>query len=151
VLQNQSVLVAGDRDLFRVQISKLQVLNLPACIALSLYKLRHPRSLTKPFRLNCIEVRAIAQAVSRRHFTAETQVRSQLSLCKICGGQSGTGTAFFPSASIQYCQCHSTGVSLLGQTKILVIIFTTRLHEKPQGCRASLASAAGPFSTKKLY
>jgi hypothetical protein len=29
------------------------------------------------------------------------------------------------------------------------IIFITGLHNKPQGCGASVASAAGPFTTKK--
>jgi len=32
------------------------------------------------------------QAVSRRPLAAENQVRSQVSTCEICGGQSGTGT-----------------------------------------------------------
>jgi hypothetical protein len=31
-----------------------------------------------------------------------------------------------------------------------LIIFITGLHNKPQGCGASVASAAGPFTTKKL-
>jgi hypothetical protein len=31
-----------------------------------------------------------------------------------------------------------------------LIISTTGLHNKPQGCRASVASAAGPFSAKKI-
>jgi hypothetical protein len=30
-----------------------------------------------------------------------------------------------------------------------LIIFITGLHNKPQGCGASVASAAGPFTTKK--
>jgi hypothetical protein len=30
-----------------------------------------------------------------------------------------------------------------------LIIFITGLHNKPQGCGASVASAAGPFNTKK--
>jgi hypothetical protein len=29
------------------------------------------------------------------------------------------------------------------------IIFITGLHNKPQGCGASVTSAAGPFTTKK--
>jgi hypothetical protein len=40
--------------------------------------------------------RAMAQAVSRRHLTAEAWFRSRVSPCGICGGQSGTGTGFFP-------------------------------------------------------
>jgi hypothetical protein len=30
-----------------------------------------------------------------------------------------------------------------------MLIFITGLHNKPQGCGASVASAAGPFTTKK--
>jgi hypothetical protein len=41
--------------------------------------------------------RAMAQAVSRRPLTAEARVRSRVSPCEICGGQSGTGTGFSPS------------------------------------------------------
>jgi hypothetical protein len=41
--------------------------------------------------------RAMAQAVSRRPLTAEAWVRSQVSPCEICGGQSDTGTGFSPS------------------------------------------------------
>jgi hypothetical protein len=41
--------------------------------------------------------RAMAHAVSRRPLTAEARVRSRVSPCEICGGQSGTGTGFSPS------------------------------------------------------
>jgi hypothetical protein len=48
------------------------------------------------------------------------------------------------------CQFHSTGAPLLGKgQKIIIIIFITGLHNKPQGCGASVASAAGPFTTKR--
>jgi hypothetical protein len=52
---------------------------------------------------------------------------------------------FFPS------QFHSTGAPLLGkgQKIIIIFIFITGLHNKPQGCSASVASAAGPFTTKR--
>jgi hypothetical protein len=40
--------------------------------------------------------RAMAQAVSRRPLTAEARVRSRVTPCGICGGQSGTGTGFSP-------------------------------------------------------
>jgi hypothetical protein len=39
----------------------------------------------------------------------------------------------------------STGAPLQGKTKKL-ITFITWLHEKPQACSASVASAAGPFT-----
>jgi hypothetical protein len=33
----------------------------------------------------------------------------------------------------------------------LIFIFITGLHNKPQGCGASVASAAGPFTTLSSY
>jgi hypothetical protein len=33
--------------------------------------------------------------------------------------------------------------------KIIIIIVITGLHNKPHGCSASVASVAGPFTTKK--
>jgi hypothetical protein len=84
--------------------------------------------------------RAVTQAVSRRLLTAEAQVQYLVSPSGICGGQSGTGTGFSPSTSVFPCQFNSTGAPLL-------MIFITRLHNKPQGCGASVASAAGPATT----
>jgi hypothetical protein len=92
---------------------------------------------------------AMAQAVSRRPPIVEARVRFRVSPCGICGVQSGTGTGFSPS---QFCQFHSTGAPLLGKGQkiiIIIVIFITGLHKKPQGYGASVASAAGPFTTKK--
>jgi hypothetical protein len=47
-----------------------------------------------------IEGRDIAQAVSRRLPTAEAWVRSLVSLCGICGEQSGTGAGFSPNTGV---------------------------------------------------
>jgi hypothetical protein len=38
----------------------------------------------------------------------------------------------------------------LEKRKKILIICITELHNKPQGCGASVASAAGSFTTKKL-
>jgi hypothetical protein len=89
----------------------------------------------------------MAQAVSRRTPTAEARVRSRVSPCGICGGQSGTGTGFSLSSSVFPCQFHSTGAPLLGKGQ-KIIIFIIGLHNKPHGCSASVASAAGPFTAK---
>jgi hypothetical protein len=63
------------------------------------------------------------------------------------------GQVLPPSPSVFSCQFHSTGASLLGrgQKIIIIIIFITGLHNKPQGCSASVACAAGPFTTKKKH
>jgi hypothetical protein len=92
--------------------------------------------------------RAMAQAVSRQSLTAEAWVRSRVSPCGICGGQSSTGTGFPTSTSVFPCQFHSTGAPLHGTTKKTLITFITWLHSKPQGCGASVASSAGPFTIK---
>jgi hypothetical protein len=68
--------------------------------------------------------RAMAQALSRRPLTTDARVRSRVSTCGICGGQSGTETGF-PR------QFHSTVAPLHGKTKKKLIIFITGLHNKP--------------------
>jgi hypothetical protein len=58
---------------------------------------------------------------------------------------------FFPEYFGFPCQFHSTGAPLYAKTKklIILIIFITGLHNKPQGCGVSAASAAGPVTTQK--
>jgi hypothetical protein len=92
----------------------------------------------------------MAQAVSRRPLTAEARVRSRVSPCGIFRGQSGTGSGFSPSTSVFPWQFHSTGAPLLGKMKKRLIIFITGLHSKPQGCGASVAFAAEPFTKTKV-
>ena len=85
------------------------------------------------------------QAVSRRPLTAEARVRSRVSPCLIFVGQSGTRIGLSPSTSVFPCQFHSTGATLRRKNEKKLIIFITGLHNKSQGCGASVASAAGPF------
>jgi hypothetical protein len=61
------------------------------------------------------------------------------------------GQVFPPSTWVFPCQFHSTGAPLHGnmRKKLIIFIFITGLHNKPQGCGASVASAAGPFTIKK--
>jgi hypothetical protein len=50
----------------------------------------------------------MAQAVSRQPLIADARFLAQVSLCRICGGRSGTGIDFSPSSSVFPCQCLST-------------------------------------------
>jgi hypothetical protein len=59
--------------------------------------------------------RTKAQTVSRRPLTAEARVRSWVSPCGICGGQTGAGIGLSPSTSVFPCQFHSTGAPLHGK------------------------------------
>jgi hypothetical protein len=60
------------------------------------------------FRVQLHAGRAVVQAVSRRHVTAEDRVRCQANMLVIYGGRSGTKTDFSPSTSVFPCQYHST-------------------------------------------
>jgi hypothetical protein len=59
------------------------------------------------------------------------------------------GQVFSPSSSVFPCQFHSTGAPLLGKGQKIIISSFIGSHNKPQGCGASVASAAGPFTAKK--
>jgi hypothetical protein len=86
----------------------------------------------------------MAQAVSRWPLTAEALVRSQVNPCGICGGQSGTWKSFSQSpVSFIPSMLH-----YFEKRKKKLTIFITGLHNKTQGCGASVASAAVPFTTK---
>jgi hypothetical protein len=58
---------------------------------------------------------------------------------------------FFPENFGFLPSFHSTGAPLHGKTKQKLIIFITGLHNGPQGCGASVASAAGPSKKKSVY
>jgi hypothetical protein len=90
----------------------------------------------------------MAQAVSLQPLTAEARVRSQVSPCGICGGQCGTGTGFSPSFRFSLVSFIPPVLHYTEKRKKL-IIFITVLHNKPQGCGASIASAAGPFKKNR--
>jgi hypothetical protein len=108
--------------------------------------------------LECITIfrnfgkgRAMAQAVSRRPVTAEARVRSRGQSMWDLWWTKWHWDSFFPeyfgfslSISFQWCS-----IKLEKQKKL--IIFITGLHNKSQGCGASVASAAGPFTTKKNF
>jgi hypothetical protein len=82
----------------------------------------------------------MALTISHRPVSAEGRVRSRVCQCGICGGQSGTGTGFSPSISALHYK---------EKRKKKLIIFITGLHNQPEDCGASVASAAGPFTIKK--
>jgi hypothetical protein len=87
----------------------------------------------------------MAQAVSRRRPGFDPgSVHVEFVVDKVALGQ-----VFPPSSSFFPCQFHSTGAPLLGkgQKIIIIFIFILGLHNKPHGCSASVASAAGPFTT----
>jgi hypothetical protein len=56
---------------------------------------------------------------------------------------------FFPEFFGFLRQFHSTGAPLVGKGQ-KIIIFIIGLHNKPHDCSASVVSAAGPFTTKKI-
>jgi hypothetical protein len=59
------------------------------------------------------------------------------------------GQVFFHEYFGFPCQCDSTGAPLHGKNEKKLIIIVTGLHNKPQGCGASVASAAGALQRKK--
>jgi hypothetical protein len=64
-------------------------------------------------------------------------------------GKVALGQVFSPEYFGFPCQFYSTGAPLLVKTKKKKLtIFITGLHNKPLGCGASVASAAGHFTQK---
>jgi hypothetical protein len=55
---------------------------------------------------------------------------------------------FLLSVSFHWCSITRKRTK---QIIIIIIIIITGPHNKPHGCSASVASAAGPFTTKKKH
>ena len=92
--------------------------------------------------------RAMAQAVSRWPLTAKTRVRSWVSPCGIFGGKSGTGQVF--PLVLRFSPVNSIPPVLHYKKQRKNYSSTSQgLHNKPQGCGASVASAAGPFKERE--
>jgi hypothetical protein len=87
--------------------------------------------------------RAMTQAVSHWPLNAEARVRSRASTWK-----NGTGTGFSPRV-LRISPVNFIPPVLHYTEKL--IIFITGLHNKPQGCGASVATAAGPFNKYNIY
>jgi hypothetical protein len=84
--------------------------------------------------------RLVAGLSSRRPGFDPASVHVRFMVDKVALGQ-----VFFPKYLGFACQFHATGAPLHGKTEKII----TGLHEKPQGCGASVASAAGALHHKK--
>jgi hypothetical protein len=101
------------------------------------------------FVINWMSCRAMAQAVSSRPLTAEARVRSgsvhvRFVVDKVALRQVFPRVLRFSPVNFIPPVLHYTE-----KRKKKLIIFITWLHNKPQGCGASVASVAGTFTTKK--
>jgi hypothetical protein len=91
--------------------------------------------------------RAVVMAVSRRSPTAEAQVRSWgQSRWDLWWTKWHWDRFFSPSTSVFVLSIsfHWRSITRKNEKKMLIIV-VTGLHNKPQGCGESVASAAGPF------
>jgi hypothetical protein len=93
----------------------------------------------------------MAQVVSRRPPIPESRVRSRGQSMWDLWWTKCHWDRFLPEyfgfpLSVSFHRC-----SITRKNEKTVIIFITGLHNKPQGCDASEASAAGPFTKKNTY
>jgi hypothetical protein len=99
-------------------------------------------------RVTFLNGRAMAQAVSRRPLTTEVRVRSRVSPVQWWTKRHWDRVFLeyfvFP-LSISFHRC-----SITRKNRKKLIIFITGLHNKPQDCGASVASAEKPFTKKIL-
>ena len=73
-----------------------------------------------------------------------------VSPCGICGGKVALRQVFPQVLRVSPVNFIPPVLHYLEKRKKL-IIFITGLHSKPEGCCATVASAAGPFTTKKTH
>jgi hypothetical protein len=91
----------------------------------------------------------MAQAVSRRPVTAEAGVRSRVVHVGHVVDKVALGQVFIPVFRFSpVTLLHRCSITRKNKKEKLIICITM-LHNMPQGCGASVASAAGPFSTQK--
>jgi hypothetical protein len=83
--------------------------------------------------------RAVAQVVSRRFATEAVRVRSQVKLCWICGGYSGTGGGFLRVLLIPLPLIHSNNYST-----IIIIIWSC--YNRPINGRSNSGLGSTPAS-----
>jgi hypothetical protein len=90
----------------------------------------------------------MAQAVSRRPPIAEARVRSRVSPCGFVVDKEALGQVFLRVLRFSPVNFIPPVLHYLEKLKKHGNIFITVLHNTPQGCGASVASAAGPFLKK---
>ena len=144
--QKSPLSVLGRREDFSLLQSPYLLLD-PISLLFSGYRGPFPGAksagaINQPLTSSAEVGRAMARAVNRRSLTAEAQVRSLVSPCGICGGQSGNGTDFSPSTSVFPCQLYSISTPLIGKAE-KNFVFITGLHNKPSRLRCDRSICCG--------
>jgi len=96
--------------------------------------------------------RAMAHAVSRRPVTSKALVRSPVSLCEICGGQSATRTGFLQAL----CVSPVCNIPLLSHTNLLLHFVLARglgikKHRRFFGSRGALDGRELSLLVKSVF